>query len=573
MNSVHLVKTNTSIWSSLRNPVYLRVWSALVVSGCCVTAHDMAATWAMNSMGASPLLLSSMSTASTLPFFLFTLPAGALGDLTDRRRLMRFFNCWLAVSAGLLAICSFANKLTPEIILAGVFLLGAGFAFQAPVSSAAIPEIVGKEDLPSATALGGVQMNLSGIIGPALGGLLIPLLGVSGVFTLNAAAFILVLLAVSSWPRKAVTASAPLENFFDSVIGAIRYMRYAPGVRVILLRNLLFGILIGATPALLPVVGLKALHLDPVHLGFVFTCMGIGSLTGAIFILEPARKRLRPNQMTLLTGLVLAISYGLMAVVRNPQLFLVVAAVAGAAWTISASELWVAGQRVIPDWIRGRLNATHMMVSQGGVALAGILWGGLATIFGVQWALISACVMGLVSALAARELSIDFSTDVNLDPHPLPVLGPIHYLPQSEDDGPITTAMEIEIAPENMVRFFRIMTQLRLVFLRNGAFNARLDQDMTNPNRFRLYSMVKSWAEFVRVGQRITRDEHALWAELWSLHIGSKLPEAKRYLGVQQWTPEGSLGSRLKPAQAKADPDGKGAVPPESTIDPQNSTD
>ncbi len=523
-----------------------------------MTAHDMAATWAMNSMGASAFLLSLMSTASTLPFFLFTLLAGALADLMDRRRLLRIFNCWLAVSAGLLAICAFLNKLSPEIVLAGVFMLGIGFAFQAPVASAAIPEIVGKDELPSATALGGVQMNLSGIIGPAIGGLLIPLLGVSGVFALNTAAFVLVLIAVSTWTRKTARLDIPLESFFDSVIGAIRYMRYAPGVRVVLLRNLFFGILIGATPALLPVVGLKVLHFDPLHLGFVFTCMGIGSLTGAILILEPARKRLKPNQMTLLAGAVLAVSYALMAVVRNPQIFLAVAAIAGAAWTISASELWVAGQRVIPDWIRGRLNATHMMVSQGGVALAGILWGGLATTFGVQWALISASVMGIVSALAAKRLSIDFSTAVNLDPHPLPALGPIQYLPHS-DDGPITTAMEIEIAPENQVRFFQLMTQLRLVFLRNGAFNARLDQDMANPNRFRLYSMVKSWSDYERLGQRITRDEHALWAELWTLHAGTEMPVAKRYLGIQNWTPADSLTSRLIPISGvapSAEPDG-----------------
>jgi len=517
-----------------------------------VTAHDMAATWAMNSLGASAFLLSIMSTFSTLPFFLFTLPAGALADLMDRRRLLRVFNCWLAISAGLLAICGFLNRLTPEIVLAGVFLLGIGFAFQAPVASAAIPEIVGKEDLPSATALGGVQMNLAGIIGPAIGGLLIPLLGVSGVFTLNAAAFVLVFFAVSSWTRKDAAAfQPPLESFFDSVIGAIRYMRYAPGVRVLLLRNLIFGILIGATPALLPVVGLKVLHFDSVHLGFVFTCMGIGSLTGAIFILEPARKRLRPNQMTLLTGVVLAVSYALMAVVRNPQVFLLVAAIAGAAWTISASELWVAGQRVIPDWIRGRLNATHMMVSQGGVSVAGILWGVVATTFGVQWALISASAMGILSALAAKRLSIDFSTAVNLDPHPLPALGPIHYLPEPED-GPITTAMEIEVAPENHVRFFQLMVQLRMVFLRNGAFNARLDQDMTNPNLFRFYSMVRSWSEYERVGQRITRDEHALWAELWTLHAGPEMPVAKRYVGIQNWTPAESLSSRLTPISGVA---------------------
>ena len=487
-----------------------------------------------------------MSTASTLPFFLFTLPAGALGDLLDRRRLLQIFSIWLSISAALLATCAVLNRLTPEIILTGVFLLGIGFSFQAPVSSAAIPEIVDKEDLMSATALGGVQMNVAGIIGPALGGLLVPLIGVGGVFWMNAAAFLVVLLAISSWRRKSKPLDAHLESFADSVIGAVRYMKYAPGVRVVLLRNFIFGILIGATPALLPVVGLKALHFDSLHLGFVFTAMGVGSLTGAIVILEPARKRLKPNQMTVLTGVVLAVSYGLMAVVRNPQIFLLVAAIGGAAWTISASELWVAGQRVIPDWIRGRLNATHMMVSQGGVALAGIVWGTLATTLSIQWALISASILGLLSALAAKRLSIDFSEQMNLDPHPLPALGPLKYVPESSD-GPITTAMEIEVAPENHVRFFQLMIQLRLVFLRNGAFNARLDQDMTNPNRFRLYSMVRSWSEFQRLGQRITRDEHALWAELWTLHIGADTPAATRYIGIQHWTAPEKLISRLKP--------------------------
>ena len=106
----------------------------------------------MNSLGVPTVWLSLMSSAGTLPFFLFTLPAGALADLADRRRLLRIFNCWLAGSAGLLAVCSFLGGLTPEIILAGVFLLGIGFAFQAPVASASIPEIVGKEQLPSAIA-------------------------------------------------------------------------------------------------------------------------------------------------------------------------------------------------------------------------------------------------------------------------------------------------------------------------------------------------------------------------------------------------------------------------------------
>jgi predicted MFS family arabinose efflux permease len=161
--------------------------------------------------------------------------------------------------------------------------------------------------------------------------------------------------------------------------------------------------LIGAIPALLPVVGLKALHLDAVNLGLIFTSMGLGSLAGGVFILEPARKRLKPNQMTILGGIALAVVYALMAVIRHPQVFFLVAALAGVAWTISASELWVAGQRVIPDWIRGRMNATHMMVSQAGMSLAGLLWGVLATALDFKWVLFSASALGIASALTASD--------------------------------------------------------------------------------------------------------------------------------------------------------------------------
>jgi hypothetical protein len=391
-------------------------------------------------------------------------------------------------------------------------------------------------------------MNLAGIVGPAIGGVLLPFVGVSGVFALNASAFVLVLFAVLTWKRKSEVLDTPLESFFDSLAGAVRYMRHAPGVQIVLLRNFIFGVLIGATPALIPVIGLKALHLDALKLGFVFTCMGLGSLAGALFILEPARKKLKPNQMTVLSGVVLAASYALMAIVHYPHVFFFVSAVAGAAWTVSASELWVAGQRVIPDWIRGRMNATHMMVSQAGISLAGLLWGGLATTLGLEWALFSASAAGIVGALTARRWSIDFSTDINVEPDPLVTEAPHLYLPEP-DDGPITMATEIEVAPENHIRFFRLMKKLRPIFLRNGAFSARLDQDMDNPNRFRLQAMYSSWAAVERLSQRITRDEHALWSELWTLHIGANSPTNKRHLGIQHWTPEDSAMSRLKPVQ------------------------
>src|ERR1700680_5077941 len=96
--------SDTSLWTALRNPVFRRLWTASVVSGVCVAAHDTAATWMMNTLTSSMFLISVMSTVASLPFFLFTLPAGSLADMVDRKKLLCLINLWLAAAAAGLAI-------------------------------------------------------------------------------------------------------------------------------------------------------------------------------------------------------------------------------------------------------------------------------------------------------------------------------------------------------------------------------------------------------------------------------------------------------------------------------------
>ena len=91
-----ILMTRTSSWIALRNPTFGKLWVATVVSGICVSAHDTAAIWVMNSLSHSTMLLSLMSTATTLPFFLFILPAGALADMTDRKKMLYVAYIWLA---------------------------------------------------------------------------------------------------------------------------------------------------------------------------------------------------------------------------------------------------------------------------------------------------------------------------------------------------------------------------------------------------------------------------------------------------------------------------------------------
>jgi MFS family permease len=524
----------TSTWMALRNPVFRKLWLATLISGTCVAAHDTAATWTMHMMTNSALLISLISTVASLPFFLFTLPAGALADILDRKRIMYFMNTWLAVSAGGLALCGWLHLLNPIVLLIGVFLIGIGFAFNAPAWTSIQPEIVTHDELPSAATLGGLQLNISSIIGPALGGMVLPMVGANTVFAGNALCFLLIIVTVAQLRRKELTTNLPLENFVESFLTAIRYVRYAPGIQVVLARNILFALFISVIPALLPVVGLKELHLNASSLGLVFTCMGIGSVLGAVFIMPLARAKFASNSITVLANILVAVVFGLMALIRHHEFFLVAAMLAGIAWTMAASELWVAGQRTMPSWARGRMNATVIMVSQGAMALGGVIWGSSALMWGVQATLLMAAALLLVSLILLVWLSIDFTETLNVEP--ASVSRQAHRLihqPQPRD-GPVIISIDVKIDRRLGPTLMNLLREVRLIHLRNGAFAWRLYEDLGQINTYRLEMMYPSWAGYLLQRERMTRREQETIDQAIALHIGEHPPERRHFLCVNQ---------------------------------------
>ena len=221
-------------------------------------------------------------------------------------------------------------------------------------------------------------------------------------------------LAFLQWKRVKVQSSLPLENFFESLTTAIRYVRYTPGIKGLLARHALFSFFISIIPSLMPVVGLKELHLEAANLGFLFTSMAVGSVISGAFIIPWARARYSPERITTMANLLLLVDFCLMVVVHRPFVFLLVAALGGMGWTISASELWVASQRAMPDWARGRMNATMVMVAQAATALGGVIWGLSAHHAGVVPTFLGAAAVGIVIIVVVRivpglQISIDFT--------------------------------------------------------------------------------------------------------------------------------------------------------------------
>jgi MFS family permease len=510
------------------------MWFASLISGTCVAAHDTAATWTMNRVSDSPLFLSLMATVASLPFFLFTLPAGALADMVNRKKMMFVMNIWLAIAAGGLAVCGWLNLMNPYVLLFAVFLIGTGFAFYSPAWTAIQPEIVRNEELPSAATLGGLQLNISGIIGPAIGGLMLRFVAPNTVFAINAICFLMLLLAIRQLKSPHAPANLPLENFVESFVTAIRYVRYAPGIQIVLARNLLFAFFISIIPALIPVVGLRELHLDPSNLGLVFTCMGVGSVLGAVLILPWARGRFHSNSVTLLANVLVAIVFLLMGTVRDPIPFLFAAALAGVAWTIAASELWVAGQRAMPSWARGRMNATVIMAAQGAMALGGVVWGYSVSLWGVAPTLVSACVLQLASLILQSKLSIDFAGA--LDFEPAPVTGASHKLIHipAPHDGPVAIMIDVEVDRTLGRETLETLQEVRLIHLRNGAFSWRLHEDLGRPNTYRVEMMYPSWTEYLLMQERLTKTERAVIDKARSFHVGANPPDFRHFLCVNR---------------------------------------
>jgi MFS family permease len=403
--------TTNSAWAALRNPAFRKLWTATVISGICVAAHDNAATWMVNTSGGSPLLLSLMSTLASLACFLFILPAGALADRVDRQKLVCTINVLMAATAFALAVLGWMRLLNPYVILVYVFLIGIGFAINAPAWASIARQVVCESELPSAAILGSLQFSIAGIVGPALGGLLVLVAGASFVFALNAGCFLLVVVAAQQLKQPVRPPGLPAESFVESFKTIVGYVRKTSGFQVVLTRSFLFAVFISVVPALMPVVALKVLHLSSSNLGLLFTSIGVGSVVGAAFILPCLRTRLSPDLVTLCANLLLVLVFVAMALVRQIEAFFAVAALAGAGWTIAASELWVASQRAIPNWARGRLNAAVIMISQGAMTFGGVIWGLTGAIAGTGYTLLGAAVLFLASLLLTRRLSINLFSE------------------------------------------------------------------------------------------------------------------------------------------------------------------
>src|SRR5271156_3931900 len=160
---VQLSQTSTafSTWRPLRLPMFRNLLIAGFVSDIGTFMQGVGAAWLMVSKGAGPLLVALTQTAAALPFFLLALPAGAVGDIFDRRKVILAAEVWMFSMAAMLAVLTVFHLITPWLLLFLTFALSVGDAFESPPWRAVLPELVPQADLMPAIALNGIEFNLA----------------------------------------------------------------------------------------------------------------------------------------------------------------------------------------------------------------------------------------------------------------------------------------------------------------------------------------------------------------------------------------------------------------------------
>jgi MFS family permease len=505
-------------WSPLAIAAFRAIWIASVVSNIGTWMQNVGVAWLMTTLTPSPILVALIQTATSLPVFLVGLPAGALADLVDRRRLLLVSQTWMLLAAALLGGLTIAGLATPVALLMLTFALGLGGSINSPAWQAIVPELVPRRQLANAIALNGAGFNLARAIGPALGGLLVAAAGPGFVFVLNALSFLATILVLYRWKRVSPS-EGPSERLIEALRAGLRYVRFAPALRTLLARVGLYVVCASALWALLPVVARQQLGLDSSGYGALLACLGIGAVAGA-FVLPRLRSALSLDELVAIAAVVFALGTAALGWVGFLPLLGLALAAAGLAWLAVMSSFNVAAQTVAPAWVSARVLGAYLLVSQGGLAAGSFAWGAVADRLGAPMALALAAA-SLVAGLAlapvwrlkhAERLDVRPSTHIVQPPA---VLGEIE-----PGRGPVLVIAEYRVPPQRTGQFVAAMQLMRIVRRRDGALRWGLFEDPTDPRRYLETFIVGSLGEHLRQHERATMADRTLEERVWRLAEG-----------------------------------------------------
>jgi MFS family permease len=534
----------TGAFAPLRNALFAVLWGATVLGNTGSFMRDVASGWLATDLSRNPSTVAMVQAASTLPVFLLAIPAGALSDIVDRRKLLMTVQIFLAAVSATLATLVLTGALTATTLIGLTFLGGIGAALVGPTWQSIVPELVPKADLRAAVALNSLGFNIARAIGPAAGGLLLATAGAAFTYGADVVSYLFVIAALIWWKRAPNVRGRLTENLGGAMRAGFRFALASADLKVILLKAAVFFLLTNVAWSLLPIIARTVLKGDAAFYGVLLGAIGAGAVLGAVG-LPWLRKLLDADGMLLAASLLIC---GVLAALffAPPKIIgIALALVFGLAWIVALTTLNATTQAVLPNWVRGRGLAVYLMTMNGAMTAGSAGWGQVAEHFGVPSALLAGSIGLAIMAVAMFRLKL---------PEGAADLAPAHHWPDPEsagqfesDRGPVLVTVEYRIAEHDREAFLPLLHDFGLTRRRDGAYAWGISESVEDPGVVLEWFFVESWAEHLRQHGRVSRADADVQDALKKFHAGDGPPKARHYLAFDGRPAVVDVGGRKKP--------------------------
>jgi len=491
-----------SFAAPFRHPAFAVIWTATLVSNVGWWMYSAASGWLMTSLNPDPLIVALVQAASSLPIFLFAIPAGALADIFDKRKFLLVVESLTTAVSAVYAALVGLGLATPGNLLLFTFLIGAAGALTVPAWQAVVPQLVPRDDLPPAIAANSAGVNVSRAVGPALGGMMISAYGVVAPFWANAIANLAIVGSLLWWRPPPGKTRLPAERFGQAILAGLRYARHNLHLRATMMRAAGFFLFTSAYWALLPLVSRQQIAMGPAFYGVLLGVIGGGAVAGA-FVLPWLQAKLGSDRLMAFGALGQAAAMVLYGLAREPITALVASLIAGASWIAALAMLGVSAQVALPDWVRARGLAVYTTVFFGCLTLGSAAWGEIAVLVGLPAAHFVAAAGTVAAAALTWRWKLQTGAGIDLTPS-MHWPAPITAQAIEHDRGPVLVTVEYRIRPQDREAFLEALAKLEHERRRDGAYAWGIFEDAADEGRMVESFLVESWMEHLRQHERVT---------------------------------------------------------------------
>jgi len=364
----------TQTFSALRHRNFQLYFGGQLISNIGTWTQIIAQGWVVYQIGHSEVTLGLVAFASAIPTLLISPWGGVIVDRVSRRNLLMLTQAGSMLLAFALAVLTFTAVVKEWHVIVLAALLGVVNAFDAPARQAFVPEMVGKEDLPNAIALNSIMFNSARVLGPALAGLLLAIIGAAWCFTVNGISFLAVIVGLWLMKLPPHQAAHNPASPWRQLVSGVQYTARNRELSALIMLSLVFSIFGISYSTLLPAFVEKVLHQGAMAYGWVNAASGLGAVSGA-FLLAHRVSNGRRGQLLVLTNIAFPLILIAFSFTSLFPLSLVLAYGLGLGFMVQFTTINTLLQTRVEDSFRGRVMGLYTITFFGFAPFGNLLIG------------------------------------------------------------------------------------------------------------------------------------------------------------------------------------------------------